>query len=972
MTQAQTSSHGFKLIEKRFIKEANAECYYFEHIKSGAKLLKIANSDENKTFSISFKTVPYSDNGIAHIMEHSVLNGSNRYPVKSPFDVLMKGSLKTFINAFTSKDYTMYPFASMNDKDYFNLMNVYMDAVFYPLIYKDPRILKQEGWHYELSDKDSPVIYKGVVYNEMKGAFSSASRELNYQIYKNLLPDSPYGYESGGYPSAIPSLTYKEFLDFHQKYYSPENSYILLYGNADMNKELEFLDKEYLSNFTKKGFVAVFPDQPSFSGLKTLTEYYPVLEDAETKGQTFLTLNLVAGNNTDYVLGMAMDIICDVVFNNENAPVRLALQNAGIGKDVGAYCSNFKQNVISITVRNAEVSDQQKFYDVVISTLKDIVSKGIDMKEVEGVLNREEFRLREGSDAQKGISSMSKIQAGWFFSDDPFIGLEYEKMLKSLKFKIKEKYLEQLISDYFINNKHALLLSLAPKPGLEKERNAQTEKELAEYKKSLSPEAIENLIIETNQLIEFQKTENTPEALATIPLLTLADVNPKATWYGVEEKQAGSTKVLFHEEFTNNIIYSDLYFDMKSLPVELIPYASLLSNLLTSLDTKNYSFGDLNRELNVHTGGFYTGLDNYFEKQDDNKMLAKFTVSAKVMNDKTDKLFELTSEILNQTLYSDSERLKSLIVRLQSQIDASIKRDGSRVAASRLSSYFSNRGVFNELTAGLDFYWFISKLATDFDSKKDEIVKNLQLTAKLLFTRENIITGVTCSKEDFPKFQKSLTVFLNGLSAEKPVYQTWNFNPEIKNEGILTPSKVQYVIAGYDYKKLGYSWNGKMRVLNQIISRDWLTNQVRVIGGAYGGYANISPNGTITFNSYRDPNLKKTIENYINTYNFLKDFKADENAMTRFILGTISGIDTPLTPAQKGDNAYSFYFTKRSLAEVQKDRDDILSTKAEDIVAFAKMIKDVMDKNVICVYGNKDKINNEKDSFKALITLEGK
>jgi Zn-dependent M16 (insulinase) family peptidase len=884
----------------------------------------------------------------------------------------MKGSLKTFINAFTSKDYTMYPLASMNEKDYFNLMSVYMDAVFHPLIYKDQRILKQEGWHYELTAKDSPVIYKGVVYNEMKGAYSNPSRELSYQIYKNLFPESPYGYESGGYPYAIPTLTYDDFIKFHQKYYTPENSYIMLYGNADVNKELEFLDKEYLSKYQRKGLKGEFIDQKPFSAMKDMTEYYSVMEGADTKDQTFLSLDLVAGQNTDYVLGLALDIICEVLFNQENAPVRMALQKAGVGKDLNANCSNYKQNVITIVARNANAADKQKFYDIVMSTLKDAVAKGIDMKEVEGVLNRYEFQLREGNDAQKGIGIMSRIQAGWFFGGDPFLGIEYEKTLTQLRESMKNKYLETIVSDYFINNKHALLIALEPKPGLDNVKNSKQEAELAAYKSKLSDTDLDKLVKETNELIAFQKREDTPEALASIPLLKISDVNPKGVWYGCDEKKAGGTQVLYHDEFTNNIVYADMYFDMHVLPDDFIPWASLLSNVLTSLDTKKYPYGELNRELNINTGGFNTSLDTYFENQDDNKMIAKFTVSAKMMSGKADKMYELASEILNNTIFTDTARLKDILVRHQSQLDASMKRDGNRVAAGRLSSYFSNRGMFNELTGGLEYYWFISQLVRDFNTNSDKIVKKLTNTAKFLFTKENMMVATTCSKTNVDAFLKATATFTKSMPSVKPELYTWQFTPEKKNEGILTGSKVQYVIAGYDFKKLGYTWNGKMRVLNQIISRDWLTNQVRVIGGAYGGYANISPNGTMTFNSYRDPNLKSTLDNYTATFDFLTKFNADENAMTRFILGTISGIDTPMTPSQRGDNAVSSWFTKRTLADVQKDRDDILSTKAADISAFAKMVKDILDQKALCVYGNKDKVTLEKTTFNALIELDKK
>lgn len=963
------NTHGFKLIEKRFVKEVNADCYVFEHIKSGARLLKIASSDDNKTFGIAFKTVPSSDNGVAHIMEHSVLNGSKNFPVKSPFDVLSKGSLKTFLNAFTSKDFTMYPYASMNDKDYFNLMYVYMDAVFNPLIYSDPRILKQEGWHYELTSKDAPLIYKGVVYNEMKGAYSAPTRELSYQIYKNLFPDNLYGVESGGYPSAIPNLTYDEFINFHKKYYSPENSYIFLYGNADLEKELAFLDEKYLSKYTKTGNIAVIPDQKPFTQMKDISGFYPAMEGTPTKDQTYLSLSFVAGHNTDYALGMAFEIICELLFNQESAPGRLALEKAGIGQDVSADVSNYNQNVIKITVQNANATDKQKFYDIIINTFKDAVSKGIDKKEIQGIINRYEFSLREGSNAQMGINYLNQIQPGWFFANDPFLGLEYEKTLATVKQALTGDYFEKIIQKYFIENTHCLLLTLEPKPGLDKERSAKLEQDLKTYKDKLDATAIDGLVKETNDLIAFQKREDSPVALATIPLLSLSDINPKATWYGCEEKQVAGNKVIFHDEFTNNIVYTDLNFNLKVVPMELLPYASLLTNLLSSLSTEKYSYGNLNRELNINTGGFYTTLNTYLENMDDNKLIAFFNVSSKVMSNKLDDMFSLTAEIINKSVYTDKERLKNILVRHQSQLDASMKSNGYGVASGRLPSYFMNNGKFNEITGGLDYYWFVTNLVKDFDKNSDDVIKNLTKVAQLLFTKENMMAAATCGKADYDKFSKSLEGFIKVLPSNKPVTNEWKFDLTIKNEGILTASKVQYVVMGYDFKKLGYSWTGKMNVLNQIVSTDWLKNQIRVIGGAYGGFSNISLNGLITFNSYRDPNLKGTIDNYNNTPDYLKKFEADDNTMTRYILGAVSKIDMPMTASQKGDQALTYYFAKRSLADIQKSRNELLSTKAQDIRDFAKMISDVLAKKAVCVYGNTDKINAEKENLKELIKI---
>ena len=963
------NKHGFKLIEKRFVKEVNAECYLFEHVKSGARLLKIASDDPNKTFSIAFKTVPESDCGTPHIMEHSVLNGSKNFPVKSPFDVLYQGSLNTFLNAMTGSYITIYPVASMNDKDYFNLMHVYLDAVLNPLIYDDPRILKQEGWHYELMHVDSALEYKGVVYNEMKGAFSNPRRVLGYHVDKNLFPDNPFGFSSGGYPPAIPTLTYEDFLNYHRRYYHPDNSYILLYGNADLEKELAFIDKEYLSNYEKQESGISFPVQKPFKKLKKVEAFYAVPEESSTEDQTYLSLNWVTGLSTDRANYMAFDILTDVLVNQESGPVRLALQEAGIGKEVNAYVDENKQSYVNITVQNANPEDSDKFLDIVTQTLKETVKNGLDKKALEGTINRLEFRLREGDDAQKGLTYNFQAISGWFFADDPFLSLEYEKPLAVVKQSLKNDYLEKLIQKHMIDNTHALLLTLAPKPGLEAEVNKLTEEELAKHKASLSQEALEAIAKETSELIEYQKREDSPEALETIPLLSLSDINPEVQWYEVAESGTDGIPTLHHETFTNNVVYVDLYFDARVLPDALVPYGALLSEVLGSLNTENYDFGDLDNELNIHTGGFNTNLRTYLENRNDEQMLPKFVVSSKSMTNKVDKMFELIEEILNNTKYGDKDRLKDVLTRHQSRLDSQVKQNGFGYTRTRLLSYFSNNGAFNEKVRGIDYYWFVTGLVDEFDDKADEVIANLSKAATLLFNKDNLIAACTSEKKQFAAFSKGLKNLTKSLPDSEVRFVEWTFDPKPANEGMLSASKVQYVLKGYDFKKLGYEWNGKMRVLNKVLSSDWLQNQIRVIGGAYGGFSSFSNSGQVYFASYRDPNLKETLDNYDNTPEYLSNFDADERDMTRYIIGTIAQLDRPLTPSQKGDAAARYFFEKTSRSDLQKDRSAILSTSAQDIRDMEKMVADILSQNAYCVYGNEGKIKEEKDLFRKIVTL---
>jgi presequence protease len=962
--------HGFRLVEQRFVKELNADCLRFEHIKSGASLLKIISDDTNKTFSIGFKTFPESDNGAPHIMEHSVLNGSKSFPVKSPFDVLLKGSLSTFLNAFTSKDYTMYPVASMNTKDYFNLVHVYLDAVFNPLIYDDPRILKQEGWHYELTGKNEPLNYTGVVYNEMKGSFSNPQRELWYQVFKHLFPDNAYGYESGGTPAAIPTLTSEEFRAFHQKYYHPENSYIFLYGDASLDQELEFIDSSYLTNYTKTGNLITIEDQPPFPVMQEVKAYYPVMEESDTTNQTFLTYNFVAGLNTDLALTLALDILCEVLVNQESAPVRLALLEAGIGQDVSASASNFKQHAVQIAAINANPGDNQKFLEIVTQTLRKTATEGINKEEIEGVINRIEFRLREGDDAQKGLTYLNMTLPGWFFANDPITGLEYDATLTEVKKALTTDYLEKIIFRYFLDNPHTLLLSLEPSAGLVKERNSLVEDELAGRKSTLDEAAMDSLIRETEELIAYQQREDTPEALASIPMLEIGDIDPKATFYTVTQQNIAGIPVLAHEQFTNDVIYVNLFFDLQGLPQELIPYASLLSHVIGSMNTKNFSFGDLNKALNIHTGGFFTSLRNYMIKSDDNQLVSKLVVTSKAMNYKAGKLFDLAEEILDQTIYNDPDRLKTVLARHQSQIDSQVKGNGYHVASRRLSSYISNQGMFNEITGGLSYYWFVTDLLKNFDANSRDIISTLEKVASLIFTWNNMVVSVTCAKKDQSLFANGLNFLARQLPQGSLDGNKWDFSLDKQNEGLMAASNVQYVVKGFNYKKLGYAWDARMRVLNQVLSTDWLQTRIRVIGGAYGGFSSVSPGGNFTFNSYRDPNLGSTIENFDGTPGYLSAFAADRQGMTRYIIGTISEMDSPLTPSQKGDQAVSMFFSQRTAEEVQHDRDAVLSATQQDIRGFSKMVADVLAQNALCVYGSSDRLTTDQSLFNSLVKID--
>jgi presequence protease len=969
MAQQNKLNHGFRLIDKKFVREVNAECYLFEHVKSGARVLKIAAPDHNKTFCIAFHTIPESDAGTPHILEHSVLNGSEHYPVKSPFDIIVKSSLKTFVNAFTGKDMTYYPAASMNEKDYFNLMQIYLDAVYKPLIYKDERIFKQEGWHYELNGPDDPLVYRGIVYGEMKGAYSNPSRYVTYYMFKNLFPDNGYGFESGGFPQAIPGLSWEEFKNYHTKYYHPDNSYIILYGDADLDKELALINDHYLSGYSKSNQPVSTTPQPPFAEMKRLREYYPAMEGKGTEKQTFLSLSFVFGEGKDQLTSEGISLLANLLVSGESAPVRLALQKAGIGSDVSAGVTSYSQNVLQIQVRNADASQADDFYRIVMQCFKEAALQGIDTGRMEGLINRYEFSLREDNDAQKGLSLIQKVLPLFIYDNNPMAALTWEERISRLRSGLKTGWYSELLQKNIIANPHSLLLTVEPKPGMDARQNQEVDQKLAQYRESLSPDAVRELIRETHELIAYQNRDDDPAAKATLPTLSKSDINPKTTFHQAQSLKEDGIPVLHYETFTNKVLYTNLYFDLRVLSPEDLPYASLLTELFSAMNTSGYSFALLDEELNKQTGGFYTYLNRYLENNDDSRIRPFFVTSVKATAENADKMFNLSEEILLRSLFNDPERIKTLIARHLSQLEASLKADGSTISSTRLRSYYSVDGIFDEITQGYDYYTFIHHLNQNLDDSMSGLISRLTGIAKKIFTRENLMVGITCSKEDYPLFVKHLTRFAGNLPVGKPVYQTWVMIPEVRNEGFLTSSRVQYVNMGGNFRKLGYSWNGSMLVLNQIVSRDWLNQQIRVVGGAYGGYSTISSNGNISMVSYRDPNLTETYENFRATAAFLKNFEADETGMTQYIIGTIARLDQPLRTSQQGERAFYNFFTGLKEADYQKERDEVMGTTSTMIRSYADMISKVVKQNMHCTYGNAEKLEGSKEYFGVLLKI---
>jgi Zn-dependent M16 (insulinase) family peptidase len=963
---------GFLLESEENIKEINSIGRLFIHQKSGAKLYSIENDDDNKVFSISFRTPVYNNTGVPHIIEHSVLCGSKKFPVKEPFVELAKGSLNTFLNALTFSDKTMYPVASKNIKDFYNLMDVYLDAVFHPDIYRSPEIFMQEGWHYDMENSESDISIKGVVYNEMKGAFSSPDTILAYEVQKSLFPDNNYGYESGGNPEYIPKLTYEEFINFHEKYYHPSNSYLYLYGNGDIIDELKFINDNYLNGYSSKHIDSEIKIQAPIGKLSEVKKTYAISINENPKSKTYLGLNFVCGTSEDTELYLAFDILEYLLLETPASPLKKAIIDNKIGKDVyGSFDNSINQPVLSIIVKNSDEELKQKFIDTVFDELDQLIKNGIDKKLIEASINYAEFKLREADyhGMPKGLIYNMHVMDSWLYGNEPSSHLYYETALNNIKQALTTDYFEKLIEKYIINSNHSSLVVLTPEKGLSEAKENELNKTLTEFKSKLSAQEINNIIKETVKLKERQSTKDSPEKLAAIPLLSVNDIDKKAEELPLLKKKQDGVDILYHDINTNKIVYMNLYFDLSTVPYELLPFASLLASILTKVSTEKYNLIELSNNINIYTGGISYHVDVFTDSNSSEEYYPKFCVKSKATSDNMNKLIELIEEINNNTKFDDSSRIKEIIEETKSRIEMVFMESGHILAAGRLASYYSPSGKLQEQLQGVPYYRFISDIENKYEDIKEEVKNKLMEVYSYIFNKNNLLIGITCEANQFTDIELKLNKMLSQMKSEKLKTCCYKFEPSRTNEGLMTPGKVQYVAKGYNFKKLGYKYTGKMAVLRTILRLDYLWNKVRVEGGAYGCFAGLQLSGNVYFVSYRDPNLKETLNVYDATGQYIKNFNVDAREMNKYIIGTISRLDFPLTPSMKGEQSEEDFIRGISIEDIQRERDEVLSTSIQDIRELNSIIEEVNKQNYYCVIGGENKVKENSKLFGELIQL---
>lgn len=968
----QSDYRNYSLEECRELPELGGTGYLLRHDRTGARVLLIENEDKNKVFSIGFRTPPADDTGVAHILEHSVLCGSAKFPSKDPFIELAKGSMNTFLNAMTYPDKTVYPIASCNDQDYHNLMHVYLDAVFFPNIYKRDEILKQEGWHYELDSLEGELKFNGVVYNEMKGVYSSPDSLLESRIQASLLKDTPYAFESGGDPDAIPELTRENFLAFHTRYYHPSNSYIYLYGNVDFKKELTFIDQEYLSKFDRREVHSEIARQEAYQTPVTVTDTYSVSEGEEEDGAYF-SYNVSVGNSCDNEMALAMQILDYVLFTMPGAPVKKALIDAGLGKDVDSfYEGGIQQPFFSVTVKKAKEGREKKFVDVLETTLRRQTSEGINKKAIYSIINNYEFKYREASFGSnpKGLIYGLNFLSSWLYDDSKAMELaDSLTPLARLKDKVETGFFENLIETAILNNNHKSFVYLYPEQGKNEKIDQQLKYQLEKLKNSLSRRQLQYLIEDSRRLKEFQETPSTEEELRAIPSLTLDDLPRKVMPFKNKEMDIGGVTSVVHEYHTNGIVYFTFCFDISELPEELIQYSTLLVDLYRFVDTENFSYNDLAMEINLKIGSvsFSTGINSLVWKQDAYRPY--FNIRMKCMEDQVHDGMNLIKEILLTSRLDDKKRIKEIVSEIHTKMDARIPAAGHVHAANRAMSYVDPMMKYKEVAEGMGYYDFIKDLDRNFDDRIDEVVRQLRRAQNCIF-RKNQMTVSLTGEFDFKAMLEQEFLDFARVLWDAPCVKSVPVMTACRlNEGYKAASKVQYVAAAGSYLSEDRPFTGALHVLKTILSYDYLWVNVRVTGGAYGCMCSFGRRGYGFFTSYRDPKLAETLDTYKKAVQYLQDFEASDRDMTRYIIGTVSSMDQPLEAQALGARSFAAYQSGMTVEMVQKERDQVLETRPETIRGLASYVKAIVSEDAVCAIGNENKIEENKELFTTVKNL---
>lgn len=941
-----TQLYGFEEVREQFVPEYNSLAVLYRHKKTGAEVMSLSNSDENKTFGIVLRTPVENSTGIPHILEHSVLNGSRKYPIKEPFVELIKGSLNTFLNAFTYPDRTCYPVASTNLQDFYNLVDVYLDAVFYPKCLEDPRIFLQEGWHYELEDPNKAVEYKGVVFNEMKGVYSQPDSVLGRDIQQALFPDNTYSVDSGGDPVDIPNLTYEQFKDFHSKFYHPSNARIWIYGDDDPNERLRILDT-YLSAFDRRDVDSRVHAQKLWTEPRSVVNKYAVGDG--TEATNYVSVNwLLSEDRFDVETELAIGFLDHLLLGTSASPLQKALNDSGLGEAIigGGLEDELRQPTFSIGLKGVKEEDRQKVVDLVQSTLKQLAEEGFTQEAVEASVNTIEFALRENNTGRfpRGLSLMLRSMASWLYEKDPFEPLKWADSLDKFKARLAsgEDIFRPLIKQYFLDNPHRVTVELEPDLSLGNEVEAKERARLDSFKETLDAKAIEELIQTTVTLKEWQETPNPPESLKCVPALKLDDIPKEAKSIPIDVQKAGDATLLRHDLFTNDILYTEVGLDMKTIPMDLLPLVPLFCRCMTQMGTDKMDLVQLSQLIGRKTGGIsfypFTSCRKGVEEP-----VAYIMMRGKAMADQVGDLFSIGSDVLRNARLDDKSRFKQMVLETKAGLESALLGSGHRVAASRLDAQRSIAGWVSESMGGVEYLHFIRGLVERVENDWDGVVNDLNKIRGALLQQKGTFVNMTADEKTLQASEENVRMFLDSLPAESCSAAGWNPRLNAVNEALLVPTQVNYVgKAANLYEDAGYKLHGSSYVINKYLGTTWLWDRIRVSGGAYGGFCDFdSHSGMFSYLSYRDPNLLKSLNNYDGTVDFLRSLEMDKEELHKSIIGAIGDVDSYQLPDAKGYTSLMRYLLDVSDEERQQRRDEILGTTQADFHAFADALEAV-------------------------------
>lgn len=966
----------FKKIESQELKDIQSIGHLYVHEETGAQVLHLENDDSNKAFTIAFKTPPYNDNGITHIIEHSVLNGSKKYPSKEPFVELIKGSLNTFVNAMTFSDKTIYPVASTNQKDFRHLMGVYLDAVFQPAFINNPQILAQEGWHYHLEDPADDLIYKGVVYNEMKGATASPERQLHQEVTAHLYPDSIYQFESGGDPAAIPTLTQEEFVNYHETYYHPSNSMTILYGDLDLDKaftDLEeyFAGKGQLEEKIELEFTVKEPTESYLEGS------YSITEGDDPSDKDFLALAWHTALPTDALDGFGLSILEEILLGNNQAPLKKALLDAEIGGDISGGTADIGYpKAFMVTAKYSNTEKMSQFEKVVEDTLEQLVDEGIDQELIQAALNKITFETKEmaiSEDNPRGVLFAITALSNWLYDESPFINLDFSKYLNQLAELADKGYFEQLIKEKLLDNPLRVEVALKAEPGKNDRLEKAVQEKLTSYQENLSDLEIEALVAETQSLIERQNTPDRPEDLAKIPMLSRKDLTSEVEEYPLEtsslfEWEDGQTDFYHAEQFTAGIDYLDFYFDIRDLSQEDYQLLSYLSKLLSHLATENYEVAKLQSEIDTHTGGIHGKLAIF--ENSDGLVQPYFVLSGKALESSLDKLIELMKEIMTSSQFTDQTELSKLTQRQISNFENMINNQAHVLVANRALSQVKTTSKLGELASGIDYFNYIKDIQEELKATSETISIADQLANLLdtLLNKNRFNVLYTGPVDRIKLIKEKIRESFADLPSEKlGTLAELTTGPKQK-EAYITAQDVNYVGLAANSKDI-LPFNGSTNVLTNAIRFDYLWNEIRVKGGAYGSLYLHQRKGQTAFASYRDPNIRETLAVYRDLPEYLENIDLTEEELTKYIIGSISPLEQPKSARSKGVTALSRLKNDLSAQEIKELKEEILATEVKDLTKLASNFEDLLKQDAVVVIGNKVQIEKEKELFDEIHTL---